>query len=303
MTIPNTLLYNELPARLDTVISEMFGLTRSKSAKSIKSGLTQVNSIVVKRPSYIVIPKSRITIMNHSSRTIEIADIPKIHPIYHDRYIAVYNKPANILTHPSEGNTHSATLSDILTSTFPKALNVGNKTRPGIVHRLDKNTSGLILTALDQETYYILCEMIKSYAITRLYKALVHGNPNPSVGLVDSPIGRSKKTRTKKAVVHSGKKAQTFYRAIRKLGVFSLLEVKLYTGRTHQIRVHMSAIGHPVVGDTTYGGGFGILKNLKRHFLHAWYMEFDHPITNKPMQFTCQLPGELQESIEILDKL
>jgi 23S rRNA pseudouridine1911/1915/1917 synthase len=172
------------------------------------------------------------------------------------------------------------------------------------VHRLDRDTSGLLVIALSADGFSQLSEMIRNREITRIYTALVHGQPESSAGVVDAPIGRDPFIRTRQAVIDNGRPARTHYRVTGEFGEFSLLEVRLETGRMHQIRVHMEAIGHPVVGDQTYGkrqvAAGTALGDLRRQFLHASTLEFNHPVSNEQLSVVSELPADLQTVLDSL---
>ena len=193
-------------------------------------------------------------------------------------------------------------------SQAPRLANVGEPDRPGVVHRLDRDTSGLLVIALNGNAYERLSEMIRNREITRIYTTLVHGHPESSVGVVDAPIGRDRHHRTRQAVAEDGRSARTHYRVVREYEDYSLLEVRLESGRMHQIRVHMDAIAHPLVGDQSYGKRqvARVARNtapgkLTRQFLHASKLEFSHPVTGKQLSVAGELPDDLQQVITELD--
>ena len=214
-----------------------------------------------------------------------------------DDDLIVLNKPAGLVVHPGPGHA-GATLVNGLLAQFPEIAVVGGRARPGIVHRLDRDTSGLLMVARTPRTYDALVEALARRSIDRRYLALVRGVPEVTRGVVDAPIGRSAHRRTRMAVTTTGRAARTTYEvrsvwAARKL---SLLECRLESGRTHQVRVHLSAIGHAVVGDGTYGGARADVA-LARPFLHAYHLGLAHPITGTALSFDEALPAELIETL------
>lgn len=218
-----------------------------------------------------------------------------------DADVVVVNKPAGLVVHPGAGHP-GGTLVNGLLAAFPEIAAVGDPARPGIVHRLDRDTSGLLLVARSEAGYAGLVAALSRHEVDRRYRALVWGHPEPPRGEIDAPIGRSPVRRTRMAVRTGGRDARTGYEVQQ---VFSepavaLLECRLETGRTHQIRVHLAAIGHPVVGDAAYGGARSRLL-LARPFLHAGHLALDHPVTGELLAFDEPLPPELRAVLDALD--
>jgi 23S rRNA pseudouridine1911/1915/1917 synthase len=219
---------------------------------------------------------------------------------YEDQDIAVIEKPAGLVVHPGSG-TRSATLVHGLLFHFQSLSDVGGTARPGIVHRLDKKTSGLLLVAKNNLAHALLSRAFQDRQVEKTYLALVHGNPRETTGTIELSVGRDPKVRTKMAAGKvRGRPAYTEFHVMDHFRGFSLLEIRIQTGRTHQIRVHLSAIGHPVVGDDVYGERsykeftekFG---PLDRYFLHAWHLRFTHPSTGMALEFHSALPSELHK--------
>ena len=219
---------------------------------------------------------------------------------YADDDVIVLAKPAGLVVHPGAGHA-GGTLVNGLLARYPEIASVGDEMRPGIVHRLDRDTSGLLVAARSALAYDSLVEQIAARTVDRRYVALVWGSMASPRGIVDAPIGRSTARRTRMAVRESGKAARTAYEVRTRFDepVCSLLDCRLETGRTHQIRVHLSAIGHPIVGDATYGGARDAIR-LDRPFLHASELAFDQPATGERLAFTDPLPPEL---VAVLDRL
>ena len=212
--------------------------------------------------------------------------------VHVDEWLAVIDKPAGLVVHPAPG-VRGPTLVDLLGD----LLGGGEPERPGIVHRLDKDTSGLMIVARDAETHRLLSEMIKRREVSRIYLALVEGRPQSRSGTIDAPLGRSHRAPERRAVRGRGsREARTHFTAIEPLSADTLVEARLETGRTHQIRAHFAAIGHPVAGDPRYGhsGRHG----LERQFLHSAKLSFRHPVGGEELSFESPLPGDLAAALE-----
>lgn len=230
----------------------------------------------------------------------EAEDIPVVER-WSDDDVIVISKPAGLVVHPGAGNP-DGTLANALLFHHPELAAVGDPTRPGIVHRLDRDTSGLMLVARTQRAYDALVEALADHEVERRYLALVWGTPEAPRGVIDAPIGRSIRVPTRMAVRQGGRSARTHYEVIESFAEpdVALLECTLETGRTHQIRVHVAAIGHPVVGDVAYGGNRPSLP-MDRPFLHAAALGFDHPVTGERIEITEPLPPDLQSVLAGLD--
>jgi 23S rRNA pseudouridine1911/1915/1917 synthase len=217
--------------------------------------------------------------------------------VYADKDIIIINKPAGLTVHPAPGHT-GHTLVNALLSRYPEIAHTGEPDRPGIVHRLDKDTSGLMLIARNNEAYRNLINQFKSHTINKSYLVLVKGKLETKYGIIEAPIGRDPENRQRMAVVEEGKEAKTTFRIKEYYDSYTLLDIKLDTGRTHQIRVHMAAIGYPVVGDTVYG-----VKSIytNRQFVHAYKLGFHLPSDNTYHEFTCELPDDLKNTLKRLE--
>jgi len=223
-------------------------------------------------------------------------DIP-LDIIYEDADVAVVNKPQGMVVHPSAGHT-SGTLVNALMYHVKDLSSINGVVRPGIVHRIDKDTSGLLMIAKNDKAHNALAAELKDKKFLRKYVAIVHGNLPNDRGVIEAPIGRSDKDRKKQAVTAKGKPAVTRFTVLERFGNYTLVELQLETGRTHQIRVHMAYIGHPVAGDPLYGPR----KTLKGHgqFLHAKTLGFTHPTTGELVEFTAEEPAIFKETLEKL---
>jgi 23S rRNA pseudouridine1911/1915/1917 synthase len=280
--------------RLDVAVARAAGITRSQAARLIDGGAVSVGGVVRPR-SHRVEAGERLE--------VDLPDAPlppgpediDVPVVYEDGWLLVVAKPAGLVVHPAPGHT-SGTLVNALLARAGRLP--GEAGRPGIVHRLDAGTSGLMIVATDDEAYTALQRMMAAHEIDRTYLTLVEGSPSAS-GEIDAPLGRSPRHRKKIAVVAGGREARTSYRRVEAFREAALLEVTPQTGRTHQIRVHLSAAGHPVVGDTVYGRDRKLAARLglARPFLHSARLGFDHPITGDRVALEEPLPPDLEEAL------
>jgi 23S rRNA pseudouridine1911/1915/1917 synthase len=212
--------------------------------------------------------------------------------------VIVLNKPAGLTVHPAPGHT-SHTLVNALLSHCPDLASFGDSLRPGIVHRLDKDTSGLMIIAKTTSAQQNLITQFKTHSVSKGYIALVKGKLTPSCGIIEAPIGRHPVNRKLMAIVTKGREAKTSYKVKEHIDNYTLLEIAIETGRTHQIRVHLSAIGYPIIGDSVYG-----IKStlLKRQFLHSYKLGFHMPYSGEYREFTSKLPLDLQQALEQIRK-
>lgn len=291
---------NDKGKRLDIYIAENFNeLSRTMIKKLIESNNILVND-KSEKVSYKVQANDNISIDVPEAKETKLKaqEIP-LDIIYEDSDIIVVNKPKGMVVHPANGNPDGTLVNAILAICKNSLSGIGGELRPGIVHRLDKDTSGLIIVAKNDNAHINMSEQIKERNVKKTYIALVRGNVPEEEATINMPIGRSTKDRKKMAVTKNGKQAITHFKVLKRYSKYTLLEIKIETGRTHQIRVHMAEIGYPVVGDAVYSNGkneFGIEGQM----LHAYKLEFMHPITNKHMELTAPLPQYFEE---ILKKL
>ncbi len=288
--------------RLDKWLARQLpGYSRTEIQRWIKEGLVRVNGRASK-PGYKLEPGDVVEVDVPAPvpyEGVKPEPIP-LNVLYEDEDVIVIDKPAGMVVHPAPGHA-SGTLVNALLYHFPDLEGIGGVERPGIVHRLDKDTSGLILVAKNSRAHRELQRQFKAREIEKAYLALVEGHLQPKVGRIEAPIGRDKRHRKRMAVVRGGREAITEYTVIAYYGDYTLVEVRPLTGRTHQIRVHFAFIGHPLAGDTVYGRRKQKLKPwLRRHFLHAHRIRFRLPRTGQWVEFTSPLPEDLQH---ILDKL
>lgn len=277
------------------------GLSRARVAGLIKEGAVLLNGGKCK-------PASKVKAGDVVSLVIPPVEEPRVSPepipvkiVYEDGDVLVVNKPRGMVTHPGAG-VSSGTLVNALLFHAGGLSGIGGVIRPGIVHRLDKNTSGLLVVAKNDEAHRALASQLKTREMKRIYLALVHGEPKEERFTVDAPIGRHPVHRKKMAVVREGgKRAVSHFEVLRRYGGYSLLECSLETGRTHQIRVHLSHAGYPVVGDDVYGRRKEELPGAPRHALHAAEIRFHHPGTGEPMRFCAPLPEDMKTFIDVLE--
>ncbi|MDV5973897.1 Ribosomal large subunit pseudouridine synthase D [Streptococcus canis] len=283
--------------RLDKALADLSPLSRGQANDQIKQGLVLVNG-QQKKAKYTVQAGDVICFELPKEEVLEYQaqDIP-LDVIYEDEALAIINKPQGMVVHPSAGHP-SGTMVNALMYHIKDLSSINGVVRPGIVHRIDKDTSGLLMVAKTDVAHQVLAEELKAKKSLRKYLAIVHGNLPNDRGLIEAPIGRSEKDRKKQAVTAKGKEAVTRFTVLERFGDYSLVELQLETGRTHQIRVHMAYIGHPVAGDPLYGPR----KTLSGHgqFLHAETLGLTHPLTGEEMLFTVEPPTIFQKTLQQL---
>jgi len=295
-------IVEESGKRLDAyVASQDEEITRTAAQRLIEQGVILVNGREQK-VSYKVSKGDIITVEEIEAQEIELKaqDIP-IEIIYEDNDIIVVNKPKGMVVHPANGNPDRTLVNAIMAICKDSLSGIGGEIRPGIVHRLDKDTSGLLIVAKNDKAHVNMSEQIKNHEVKKTYIALVRGVVKENEATIDMPIGRSNSDRKKMAVTKIGKNAVTHFKVLKRYDKYTLLEINIETGRTHQIRVHLAHIGYPVIGDCTYSNGkneFGVVGQC----LHAKKLEFKHPITQKEMILEAPLPDYLEEIVKKLDK-
>lgn len=274
-------------------------LTRVMSQKLIEQGNVKVNGKNVKT-SYKLNEndKVEVEIPEVKEVCIEAQDIP-VEVLYEDNDIIVVNKPKGLVVHPANGNPDGTLVNALMKICKGTLSGIGGEIRPGIVHRLDKDTSGVLIVAKNDKAHLALCKQIKNREVKKTYLALTRGIIKENEATINMPIGRSTTDRKKMAVVKTGKEAITHFKVLERFKENTLLEINLETGRTHQIRVHLSQIGYPIVGDMVYSNGknkFGVQGQM----LHAWKIKFMHPITGKEMEIEAPLPSYFEDVLEKL---
>ncbi|MGE5473760.1 MAG: RluA family pseudouridine synthase [Ignavibacteriales bacterium] len=286
--------------RLDIYINKnLTEKSRSAIQRLIDDGFVKVDG-KTERSSYKVKESNKVAVIIPKLEKLEVEaeDIP-IEILYEDDDVAVINKPKGMVVHPACGN-HSGTLVNALLFNCKNLSGINGVIRPGIVHRIDKETSGILVIAKNDKAHVKLSEQLKNHTMKRIYYALVYGDIKSDSGKIETAIGRHKTDRKKMAVVkNGGKHAMTHFEVLERFNGYSFIRVRLETGRTHQIRVHMSYIGYPLVGDDVYGSKKQEIK-VKGQMLHAALLGFIHPSSDEYMEFETKLPAEFAE---LLDKL
>jgi len=287
--------------RIDRIIALLADVSRNRAAAALTAGRVSVDDEVVYQRSRRVHEGEELVVAGFERET---EHVPGAEPsvrfdiLYADDDVLVIDKPSGLVVHPGAGN-QTGTLVNGLLASHPEIAGVGSAARPGIVHRLDMGTSGALAVARTQVAYDSLVAQLADRSVGRRYQALSWGHFEAVKGVVDAPVGRSPKDRTRMAVVGSGRPARTGYEVLAAWAspAVSLVTCTLETGRTHQIRVHLSAIGHPLLGDGTYGGERSGLV-LDRPFLHAAHLSFDHPATGERLEFDSPLPADLRAVLD-----
>jgi 23S rRNA pseudouridine1911/1915/1917 synthase len=291
----------EIPAalageRLDRVVSLVAGVSRAEAVRLIEGGFVRLDGGAspagkerLREGQHLEVDPSGISVPALPAADPDVA----FREVHGDEHLLVIDKPAGLVVHPATGNERGTLVNGLL-ARYPELAGVGQPERPGIVHRLDGGTSGLLIVARTADAYAALVELLREHAVERIYDALVWGEPDSPSGLIDAPIGRDPRDPLKMAVVATGRASRTRYHVEERWESppVSRLTCWLETGRTHQIRVHLAAIGHPVVADGQYAGRRPTL-GLDRPFLHARRLEFVHPMTGEAMTFESPLPDDL----------
>jgi 23S rRNA pseudouridine1911/1915/1917 synthase len=305
----------DAPARLDAWLAGAVpDLGRNRAKRLILDGRVTVGGATIVEPKRTVKAGDRVAVdLPPPEAAGPAGEAIPLSILYEDDDLIVVDKPAGLVVHPAAGNAHGTLVNALIAHAGASLSGIGGVARPGIVHRLDKDTSGVMVVAKTDRAHKALAAEFAAHgqtgSLVRAYKALAWGVPQRQAGSIDAPLGRSTSSRVKIAIQKTGgRRAVTHYRLLVAYGegLASLLECRLETGRTHQIRVHLASIGHPVVGDQTYGSGFvtkaGLLpepaRSLTRAFprqaLHAYLLGFDHPVTGKPLRFESALPADMQ---------
>ena len=289
----------ETGERIDSFLSGKTEFTRTRIQQLIKDKNITVNGKATKS-SYKIEENDEIAIEVPEAETTEInPENIKIDIVYEDSDIAVINKQAGLVVHPAHGH-YSGTLVNAILYHIKDLSGINGEIRPGIVHRLDKDTSGLIVIAKNDKVHTTLTEMFQEKKIRKTYLAILKGKLNKSEGKIVTQIGRDKNDRKKMIVIDDitkGKNAITNYKVVSQNNLFTLVKVNIETGRTHQIRVHMRHLGYPILGDSVYGRK----DNEKRQMLHAYKLEFLHPVTGHQMEFTGEIPEDFQKALKKSD--
>lgn len=288
--------------RLDVLVAAHASLSRTQAATLIAGGNVLVNR-ELQKASYRAGTGDliRVSIPAPRGRAVVPEDIP-LNVVYEDEHLMVVDKPAGMVVHPAPGNWTGTLVNALLGRGQPLASG-GGEDRAGLVHRLDKDTSGLLVVARNDRAHRILSSALAARRVVRRYAALCWGHLSEDRITVDKPLGRNPRDRTRMAVVQTGKAARTDFDRLARFDAVDLLRANLHSGRTHQIRVHLASVGHPVVGDDTYGGGGGRRLSAlspRRHFLHAAWLRFRHPVTGQVIDLHSALPDDLRASLAAL---
>jgi 23S rRNA pseudouridine1911/1915/1917 synthase len=298
------LVVEEKGSRLDLWLSQQLSdLSRSRIQKLIEQGNIWLNDQICLSKKSLVQPGDRIHISLPPSEPLELEpeSIP-LDILYEDEQLIIINKPAGLVVHPAPGN-ETGTLVNALLSHCPDLAGIGGVQRPGIVHRLDKDTTGALVVAKNDYAHQHLQAQLKAKTAYRQYLAIVHGVPKQERGTVNLPIGRHRGDRKKMAVIpveQGGREAITHWQILERLGNYSLMKFRLETGRTHQIRVHSAQLGHPIVGDPVYSSGRSLGVNLSGQVLHAQKLILEHPISGEKIEAIAPLPPNFTKLLSVL---
>ncbi len=295
-----TVAESDAGKRTDVFLAEHFAVTRTAAARLLEEGAALVNGEAAAKNRKL---KEHDEVSLEMPEIKETATLPENIPlsiVYEDDDIAVIDKPKGMVVHPAAGNEDGTLVNALLYHMGERLSGIGGERRPGIVHRIDKDTSGLLVIAKNDFAHNILSEGLKTHSIDREYMAVAIGGFKEDSGTVNKPIDRNPKDRKKMAVVVGGREAITHFEVAERFNGYTLLKLKLETGRTHQIRVHMSSIGHPLLGDEVYGGRSGLKLHLEGQTLHAYRLTLTHPRSGEKMTFESPLPEYFEN---ILDKL
>lgn len=286
--------------RIDVFLAEHFSVTRTAAARLLEEGAALVDGAAAAKNRKL---KSGEEVSLELPPVKEVETLPEDIPlniVYEDDDIAVIDKPKGMVVHPAAGNEEGTLVNALLYHMGDRLSGIGGERRPGIVHRIDKDTSGLLVIAKNDFAHNILSEGLKTHSIDREYMAVAVGNFKDDGGTVNKPIDRSPRDRKKMAVVAGGREAVTHYTVAERFNGYTLLKVKLETGRTHQIRVHMSSIGHPLLGDEVYGARSNLKIHLEGQTLHAYRLTLTHPRSGEKMTFESPLPEYFEKILEKL---
>ncbi|HUG74861.1 MAG TPA: RluA family pseudouridine synthase [Acidimicrobiia bacterium] len=276
--------------RLDLIVARLGGVSRALARALVEQGSVAVDGETVAAVNRRMVAGSAIAFELPDAIDSLVPEEVPFEVLHEDRFLAVVSKPAGVVTHPGAGRTGATLVAGIL-HRWPSVRGVGDEGRWGIVHRLDRDTSGVLVVALTVEAFGPLRTMIRQRRVERRYLALVKGTPPMPTGTIDAPIAADRHRRGRRRVDPTGRSARTHYRSVVSGGGVTLLDVTLETGRTHQIRVHLTTAGLPIIGDRQYGIGSG----APRQFLHAARVRFEHPITQERLDIVAPLPGDLRQ--------
>jgi 23S rRNA pseudouridine1911/1915/1917 synthase len=295
--------------RLDRALADAVPtLSRERLKALISSGqVSTPDGVLMRDPAKKAVAGDlfKVTVPDPRPAHNEAQDIPLV-IAFEDEHLIVIDKQAGLVVHPAAGNLDGTLVNALLHHCGGSLSGIGGVARPGIVHRIDKDTSGLMVAAKTDRAHEGLAKQFAAHSIDRRYKAIASGRPMPPAGTIDAPLARSPQNRKKVAIVQSGKRAVTHYRTLERLKDGALVECRLETGRTHQVRVHMASIGHPLLGDPVYGRTKQVHRqvletlNFRRQALHAAHLGFIHPVTSIALAFESEMPADMQELFDTL---
>lgn len=284
-----TVFESELPIRTDVFVSLAASVSRSRAAQLLESGSISVNGVPAGKKTKLKSgDRVEILVPDPIEYEVKAENIP-LDIVYEDRELLVVNKPKGMVVHPAAGNYSGTLVNALMYHCKGELSGINGVMRPGIVHRIDKNTSGLLMVAKTDASHRSLAEQIKEHTFTREYETIAYGNLKQDNGIINAPIARHPVKRKQMSVAAGGREAVTHYRVVERFGDFTHLALRLETGRTHQIRVHLAHIGHPVAGDDVYGPK-KVISYLNGQCLHAKKIGFTHPISGEYMEFDSDLP-------------
>lgn len=294
---------DDVNIRIDNFLKDNTELSRTYIETLIEDGYLKVNDIIIKKPSYKTKENDVIFLQE---KEVEILDVePRDLPldiVYEDDDILIINKEQGMVVHPANGHTNDTLVNAILYRCKDKLSTINGVLRPGIVHRIDRDTSGLLVVCKNDNSHKNIADQFAAHSHIRKYQAIVKGIVKDDYGIINKNIARDKRDRKKMAISQDGKEAITEYKVLKRYNNYTHLELNLKTGRTHQIRVHLKSIGHPILGDLVYGNVDKNFKNIKCQTLHAYYMSFIHPSKCKKIEFKTDLPEYFKKIIEIIEK-
>lgn len=290
--------------RLDSFIKNYSSLSRTYISTLIEEGYVKVNDVVIVKPSYKTKLNDNIDITEKEIEMLDIVpeDIP-LNIVYEDDDILIIDKERGMVVHPSNGHQSGTLVNAIMYHCRDNLSSINGVIRPGIVHRIDKDTSGILCICKNDESHKNIAKQFSEHSNIRKYYAIVKGEIINNTGIIDKPIGRDKRNRLRMSVSPTGKEAITKYRVLKRFKNYTYIECELMTGRTHQIRVHMKDMGHPLLGDLTYGRVDKNFRDLDGQMLHAYYLEINHPRTNERVVFKSNLPEYFEKVLEKLEHI
>ena len=302
MDIIEQIYDNPLRQRIDVFVSEIADVTRSRAAKLISDGCVKINNKTAQKSDKLQMGDAvSVTVPEPLEYNVLPQDL-NLQIVFEDEHLLVVNKPKGMVVHPAAGNYEGTLVNGLMYHCKDKLSGINGVMRPGIVHRIDKNTSGLLIVAKNDNAHNFLAEQIKEHSFTREYEAIVYGNFKDDKGTINAPIGRHPVKRKQMAVTSTASRnAVTHYEVLERFGEFTHLKLRLETGRTHQIRVHMAYIGHPVAGDDVYGPK-KVITELSGQCLHARKIGFIHPVSREYLEFSSPLPEYFEKFLRKVRK-